>query len=169
MFDKAGVGGKQNESVRNDLVMKQTNKKNMMSHQMETFSALLAICAVNSPIAGEFPAQRPVTRSFDVFVDLLVNKRLSKQSWGWWFETPRAHYDVTLMSNLHGFLTCGSPECFIMSANPYAYNSTSTYMGKCKMLSHVKIVSETTICTFADIYFYLKCIGTPQDTTDWMR
>ena len=36
---------------------------------------------------GEFPAQRPVTRTFDVFFDLRLNKRLSKQSWGWWFET----------------------------------------------------------------------------------
>ena len=36
---------------------------------------------------GEFPTQRPVTRSFDVYFDLLPNKRLSKQSWGWWFET----------------------------------------------------------------------------------
>ena len=36
---------------------------------------------------GEFPAQSPVTRSFDVFFDLCLNKRLSKQSWGWWFET----------------------------------------------------------------------------------
>ena len=36
---------------------------------------------------GEFPTQRPVTRSFDVFFDLLLNKRLSKQPWGWWFET----------------------------------------------------------------------------------
>ena len=32
--------------------------------------------------------QRPVTRSFDVFFDLRLNKRLSKQSWGWWLETP---------------------------------------------------------------------------------
>ena len=37
---------------------------------------------------GEFPAQRPVTRSFDVFFYLRLNKRLSKQPWGWWFETP---------------------------------------------------------------------------------
>ena len=49
---------------------------------METFSALLAICVWNSPVHGEFPPQRPVTWSFDVFFDL----RLSKQSWGWWFE-----------------------------------------------------------------------------------
>ena len=36
---------------------------------------------------GEFPTQRPVTRSFDVFFDLRLNKRLNKQPWGWWFET----------------------------------------------------------------------------------
>ena len=37
---------------------------------------------------GEFPTQRPVTRSFVVFFDLRLNKPLSKQPWGWWFETP---------------------------------------------------------------------------------
>ena len=36
---------------------------------------------------GEFRTQRPVTRSFDVFFDLRLNKPLSKQSWGWWSET----------------------------------------------------------------------------------
>ena len=56
-------------------------------HQMETFSALLTSYAGNSPITGEFPAQRPVTRSFDVFFDLRLNKWLSKQWWGWRFET----------------------------------------------------------------------------------
>ena len=55
---------------------------------MKTFSALLAICAGNSPVTGEFPTQRPVTQSFDVFFDLCLNKRLSKQCWSWWFETP---------------------------------------------------------------------------------
>ena len=65
---------------------------------MKTFSALLAICAGNSPVTGEFPSQRPVTRSFDVFFDLPQNKLLSKQWWGWWFETPRRpvwrHFNV---------------------------------------------------------------------------
>ena len=56
-------------------------------HQMETFSALLAICAGNSPVAGEFPTQCPVTQSFDVFFDLRPNERLSKQSTCWWYET----------------------------------------------------------------------------------
>ena len=55
---------------------------------METFSALLALCAGYSPVTGEFPSQRPVTGNFDVFFDLRPNKRLSKQSWGWCFETP---------------------------------------------------------------------------------
>ena len=53
---------------------------------METFSALLVILS-----------QRPVTQSFDVFYDLGLNKRLSKQSWGWWFDTFSAHYDVIVM------------------------------------------------------------------------
>ena len=57
-------------------------------HQTETFSALLALCAGNSRVPGEFPSQRPVGRSLDVFFDLRLNKRLGKQSWGWWFETP---------------------------------------------------------------------------------
>ena len=57
-------------------------------HQMETFSALLALCAGNSPVTGEFPLQRPVTWSFDVFFDLQLNKRLSKQSRCWWYEMP---------------------------------------------------------------------------------
>ena len=56
-------------------------------HQMEAFSASLAICAGNSPVPGEFPAQRPVTWSFDVFFDLRLIKPLSKQRWGSWFQT----------------------------------------------------------------------------------
>ena len=67
---------------------------------METFSALLAIYAGNSPVSGEFPAQRPVTRSFDIFCDLRLHERLSKHSWGWWPETPRAHCDVIVMCQL---------------------------------------------------------------------
>ena len=55
---------------------------------METFSAVLALYAGHLPVTGEFPTQRPVMRSFDVFFDLRLNKRLSKQSWGWLIETP---------------------------------------------------------------------------------
>ena len=70
---------------------------------METFSALLAICAGNSPVPGEFPAQKPVTRSFDVSFDLRLNKQLSKQWWGWWFEALsrplRRHRNAYLLIN----------------------------------------------------------------------
>ena len=59
----------------------------LWKHQMETLSALLALCAGNSLVTGEFPSQRPVTRSFDIFLNLHLNERLSKQWWGWRFET----------------------------------------------------------------------------------
>ena len=59
---------------------------------MEPFSALPALYAGNSPVTGEFPAQRPVTRNFDVFFDLRLNKRFSKQSIGrlviWYATSP---------------------------------------------------------------------------------
>ena len=55
------------------------------------------IFRVTGHLCGEFRTQRPVTRSFDVFFHLRLNIRLGKQSWGWWFETPFAHYDVTVM------------------------------------------------------------------------
>ena len=56
-------------------------------HQMEPFSALLALCAGNSPVTGEFLSQRPVTRSFNVVFDLRRNKGLSKQMRRRWVET----------------------------------------------------------------------------------
>ena len=64
---------------------------------MDTFNALLALCAGNSPVTEEFPTQRPVTRSFYVFFDLRVDKRLSKQSRGWWLRRHQARYDVIIM------------------------------------------------------------------------
>ena len=53
-------------------------------HQLETFSALLALCAGNSPVTGELSSQRPVTRSFDIWSLICA---WNKQPWGWWFET----------------------------------------------------------------------------------
>ena len=52
-----------------------------------------------SPVTGEFPSQRPVTRSFDVLFDLRLNKRLSKQSRRRWFENLRLP-DLHLNSRL---------------------------------------------------------------------
>ena len=77
-------------------------------HQMEIFSALLALCAGNSSVTGEFPAQRPVTRNFGAFFDLHLNKRLHKQSWGWWFETKLCplwrHRNDYILDARHKFL-----------------------------------------------------------------
>ena len=67
-------------------------------HQTETISALLALCAGISPVTGEFPSQRAVTRSFGVFFDLAwtngwVNNREASI-----LRRHRAHYDVIVMS-----------------------------------------------------------------------
>ena len=50
-------------------------------------SALLALCVGNLSVTGEFRSQRPLARSFESFSELRLNKRLCKQSRGWWFET----------------------------------------------------------------------------------
>ena len=59
----------------------------MTSSNGDIFRVTDPLCG-NSPVTSEFPSQRPVTWSFDIFFDLRLNKRLSKQPWGWWFETP---------------------------------------------------------------------------------
>ena len=67
---------------------------------MEIFSALLALCVGNSPVPGEFPAERPVTRSFDVFFDTCRNKPLRNNREAGDFRRHCAHYDVNVMSVL---------------------------------------------------------------------
>ena len=65
-------------------------------HQMETFSALLALCAGNSLVTSELSSQRPVTWSFDVFFYLRLNKLLSKQPRCCDLRHHHVHYDVTV-------------------------------------------------------------------------
>ena len=64
---------------------------------METFSVLQAICAGNSPVTGEFPAQWPLTRSFDVFfICVWINGWINNRETG---DLRRyRHYDVTVMN-----------------------------------------------------------------------
>ena len=69
-----------------------THKNTWWRHQMEKFSALLALCARNSPVTGEFPAQRPGTQSFDVLFDLCLYKRLSREAGD--LRRHRAHYAI---------------------------------------------------------------------------
>ena len=76
---------------------------------METFSALLDLCAGNSPVNGEFPAQRPVALNFYVVFDLGLNKWLSKQWWGWWFwdtNLPGANELKVIMTNITYVFFC---------------------------------------------------------------
>ena len=64
---------------------------------MEAFSALLVLCAGNSPVTVEFPSQRPVKRSFDVFVDLRLNNGWVNNRDAGDLRRLRAHYDVIVM------------------------------------------------------------------------
>ena len=132
-------------------------------HQMETFSALLAICAGNSSVPGEFPAQRPLMRGFDIFFDLRLNKRLSKQPWGWWFETPswslwRQCNDLNqtlhspylaLVGELWGDYRMDFGENYtnhpadmpLLTNHPRIYNLTKTYLGtSSSAMKHPSIV-----------------------------
>ena len=118
-------------------ILKYMGKISWWRHQMETFSALLAICAGNSPVPGEFPAQRPVTRSFAVFCDLRRNKRLSKQWWGWWFGTPSCplwrHHDAVQMYGIYCIFHCNSAQTYYMfikgnTALPYSPQSKLWYL-----------------------------------------
>ena len=67
---------------------------------METFSALLAISAGNSPVPDEFPAQRSVTRGFDVFFDLRPNNGWVNKREAGDLRCHRAHYDFIVMIRL---------------------------------------------------------------------
>ena len=65
--------------------------------RMKTFSVLLVLCEGNSPVTGEFPSQRPATRSSDLFFDLRLNNGWvnSREAGDW--RCHRAHYDVTVI------------------------------------------------------------------------
>ena len=63
-------------------------KVNMMTSSNGTIFRVTGPLCGEFTGPGEFPAQKPVMRSIDVFFDLRLNKRLNKQPWGWWFQTP---------------------------------------------------------------------------------
>ena len=82
---------------------------------MDTFSALMAISAGNSPVSGEFPAQRPVTWSFDVFFDLHWINRWVNNGGAGDLRRYRAQYDVIVMYQMR--LWFGSmSSCTTMSS-----------------------------------------------------
>ena len=94
-FQSVGYGGTYQKTI-----------DNMMTPSLST---LPTIYVGNLPVTDEFPVQSPVTRSFHVFFDLRLNKRLRKQSSGWWFETPsrplwRQCNEMGLLSNQNDYI-----------------------------------------------------------------
>ena len=82
------------------------NRGPMMTSSNENIFRITWFCAGNWLLTGEFPSHRPVTWSFDVFYDLRLNKQLSKQSWGWWFEMPSRSWWCHCNAISHIVLQC---------------------------------------------------------------
>ena len=130
---------------------------------MKTFSALLAICAGNSPVPGEFPTQRPVVRSFDVYFDLRPKKRFSKQSWGWWFETPspplwRHRNVLRVLNQYRGCWWLGAkapnhqqPQCWLITNYPSWVSSCLMVNRSCNIWSNGFASSWSVICNDSSI------------------
>ena len=134
-------------------------------HQTERFSALLAICAGNSPVPGKFPVQRPVTRSFDVFFDLRLSKRLSKQWRGWWFETHSPplwrHSNVFIYINGYQERTC---MCCIWLHQTVWFNFTKIHFYFLSILK-IKVVQVVHIGRFRCLPSYLRLTNSIVDQT----
>ena len=117
--------------------MSRTLDATVISTQIMMTSSNGNIFRVTGPLCGEFtgpgefPTQRQVTRSFDVFFDLRLNKRLSKQPWGWWFETPAwslwRHRNVT------------KKTCVVTSYDSQIYCSNTTFVSLRLILSVARL------------------------------
>ena len=124
-------------------------------HQMETFSALLAICAGNSPVTGEFPTPRPVTRALMFsLISAWINGWVNNGEAGD-LRRRRAHYDVTVMSR--------EWEVFFKitkkadgQENGTQYPSTKREWGKL-----CRIKSNISICAVFTWYRQMKTIEMP--------
>ena len=115
-------------------------------HQMETFSALPTFCTGNSPITGEFPAQRSMTRNLEVFCYLRLNQRLSKQSRCWWFETP-SH---SLWQHCNGVITCAS---LYQWTSWHGHPSVSGHLQAYYWLQHLPwFISVSSISLFSNLF-----------------
>ena len=96
---------------------------------------------------GEFPKQRPVTRSFDVYFDLRLNKMLSKQQWDWWFETP----SLSLWRNCYGHIRSSSGHRNGKSSGWLPWSSLGTL--KLALTSPVTTNTRTVILTTFSIHW----------------
>ena len=120
-------------------------------HSIETFSALLALCAGNSPATGEFPAQRPVTRSFDAFLELRLNKRLRKHSLGWCFEMPSRPL----------WRHCNEIEC--LSRQRRIFIQHNQWVIWCHLISYVTFGLDL---RFRDCLYWLERVATTSMEND---
>ena len=93
---------------------------------------------------GEFPTQRPVMRSFDVFFELRLNKHLSKQPWGWWFETPLWGHAASIFNSLWP----SNAICW------YRFRSTMAHVMACRLKapSHYWTNVDLSSMVFSDIH-----------------
>ena len=148
---------------------------------METFSALLAICAGNSPVSGEFPAQRPVTRSFDVFFDVRV-----------WVNTREAgdlrryhiHYDVIVMFANGSICRIWHFQIFYTRLNLFLYHKCDNHSFKipvfnvcrrrlitlwdvvCQIWANIYQILLETLC---NINFICSCLSIDCKSWTWTR
>ena len=136
--------------LRDDMVTSSNGKKK---------SALLALCAGNSLVIGEFPAQRSVTRSFNIFFDLRLNKCLSKQSWCWWFKTPSCslwHHCNVICHSWQYIILC---TIFVYDNSPEHFSLTGFIEGAIShkhlcILCHQNLYGQTAcvrLCSLAKI------------------
>ena len=147
---------------------------------METYSALLALCVGNSPVTGEFSSQRPVTQSFDVFSDMRLDKRSSKQWRRRWFETPSRslcrHCNVKLCNHPHicyrhehWSLAKGDNRWFILLLGIYMINTQQKWGGP---MCHEKVGIVTTHGQALGIHILTSSIlevvdNSLLDASDW--
>ena len=128
-------------------------------HQMETFSALLALCVGNSPVTSEFSARRPVSQSFDIFFDLHLNKQLSKQSLGWWSEMPSCPSWRYCNESVISF----QPEMFRCQQKQRGFNRISPlWQILCHLLSRKSIAEflvkiHSTVSQISYILLWIPC------------
>ena len=125
----------------------------IMTSSNGNFFHVTGLCAGKSPAPGEFPAQRPVTRSFDVSFDLRRNKRLNKQSWGWWFVA--LFCQLKHQCNARNSIAC----CMHVDSMHTGYEYFNNCLFVTKYMAFGKMCSKT-VCQFRNkhriqsIYWY---------------
>ena len=135
-------------------------------HQMETSSALLALCAGNSPVTGEFPSQRPVTRSCHVFFDLRLNKRLVNNIEAVDLRRHRTHYEVIVMGS-----HCLVGNCDVLAICPISFSIISLAQNHIRVPKTCdttpKIIGKHIICIYMCMFDWSTISGKHYEMILW--